>query len=184
MAWKNRREVDAANQHLSNIYRSRGRLDGLGAYLCAGGIPASFMISGGADPDEKYEPLYQFLDAFIGRYPMIVIHNNDVHMEALVAQTWQDAGVGDSAPLWVVNHRNPEFEPFAAMSDTQVVTVMRQLANKHLFDLSSAEAPERDRKLRNSDESAWKEAKIVRCRSSAHPFTSGETAGYHLSGDH
>lgn len=52
MAWKNRREVDAANQHLSNIYRSRGRLDGLGAYLCAGGIPASFMISGGADPDE------------------------------------------------------------------------------------------------------------------------------------
>lgn len=53
MAWKNRREVDVANQHLSNIYRSRGRLDGLGAYLCAGGIPASFMISGGADPDEN-----------------------------------------------------------------------------------------------------------------------------------
>ena len=55
---------------------------------------------------------------------------------------------------------------------------------KHLFDLPFAEASERDRKLRNSDESAWKEAKIVRCRSSAHPFTSGETAGYHLSGDH
>ena len=36
----------------------------------------------------------------------------------------------------------------------------------------------------NSDESPWKEAKIVRCRSSAHPFASGETAGYHLSGDH
>ncbi len=136
MAWKNRREVDAANQHLSNIYRSRGRLDGLGAYLSAGGIPASFMISGGAGPEEKYEPLYQFLDAFIGRYPMIVIHNNDVHMEALVSQTWQDAGVGDSAPLWVVNHRNPEFEPFAAMSDTQVVTVMRQLANKLCYTVT------------------------------------------------
>ena len=136
MAWKNRREVDVANQHLSNIYRSRGRLDGLGAYLCAGGIPASFMISGGADPDEKYEPLYQFLDAFVGRYPMIVIHNNDVHMEALVAQTWQDAGVGDSAPLWVVNQHNPEFEPFAAMSDTQVVTVMRQLANKLCYTVT------------------------------------------------
>ena len=68
MAWKNRREVDAANQHLS-IYRSRGRLDGLGAYSSAGGIPASFMISGGAGPEEKYEPLYQFLDAFIEGIP-------------------------------------------------------------------------------------------------------------------
>ena len=36
----------------------------------------------------------------------------------------------------------------------------------------------------NSDESPWKEAKIVRCRSSAHPFASGETAEYHLSGNH
>ena len=50
---------------------------------------------------------------------------------------------------------------------------------KHLFDLSFAEASERNRKLRNSDESPWKEAQIVRCRSSAYPFTSGETAGYH-----
>lgn len=130
MAWNNRRKVDAANQQLSKIYSSRGRLDGLGAYLCADGIPASFMISGGADPGEKYEPLYQFLDAFIGRYPIIVIHNNDAHMEELVAQAWQDAGAGDGAPLWIVNQRNPEFEPFATMSDTQVVTVMRQLANK------------------------------------------------------
>ena len=55
---------------------------------------------------------------------------------------------------------------------------------KHLFDLSLAEASERNRKLQNSDESPWKEAKIVRCRSSAHPFASGETAGYHLSGDY
>ena len=55
---------------------------------------------------------------------------------------------------------------------------------KRLFDLSFAEASERNRKLRNSDESPWKEAQIVRCRSPAHPFTSGETVGYHLSGDH
>ena len=93
MAWKNRREVDAVNQHLSNIYRSRGRLDGLGAYLSAGGIPASFMISGGAGPEEKYEPLYQFLDAFIGRYPMIVIHNNDVHMETRESETAHPYGL-------------------------------------------------------------------------------------------
>ena len=52
------------------------------------------------------------------------------------------------------------------------------------FDLSFAEASERNRQLRNSNESPWKEAKIVRCRSSAHPFASGKTAGYHMSGNH
>ena len=45
-------------------------------------------------------------------------------------------------------------------------------------------ASERNGQLRNSNESPWKEAKIVRCRSSAHPFASGKTAGYHMSGDH
>lgn len=45
------------------------------------------------------------------------------------------------------------------------------LFSKHLFNLSFAEASERNRKLRNSDESAWKEAQIVRCRSSAHPLS-------------
>lgn len=130
MAWKNNKEVVVANQHLSNVYHSRGRLDGLGAYLCANNIPANFIISGGASPNEKYEPLYQFLETFIGSYPMIVIHNNDVHMEALVAQSWQDSGVGETSPLWIVDQRHPEFEPFVSMSDMQVVTTMRQLANK------------------------------------------------------
>ena len=59
-----------------------------------------------------------------------------------------------------------------------------ELFCKHLFDLSFAEASERNRKLRNSDEFPWKAAQIVRCRSSAYPFTSGETAGCHMSGDH
>ena len=67
---------------------------------------------------------------------MIVIHNNDVHMEALVSQTWQDAGVGDSAPLWVVNHRNPEFEPFAAKKQTQGGTGRPHLANKLCYTVT------------------------------------------------
>ena len=34
------------------------------------------------------------------------------------------------------------------------------LFSKHLFNLSFAEASERNRKLRNADKSAWKEAKL------------------------
>ena len=33
---------------------------------------------------------------------------------------------------------------------------------KHLFDISFAEVSERNRQLRNSNESPWKEAQIVR----------------------
>lgn len=136
MAWKNQREAAAANQQLSNIYRSHGRLEGLGAYLCANGIPANFMISGGASPDEKYEPLYSFLAAFVGSCPMIVIHNNDMQLQALVAQTWQDAGAEAHSPLWIIDQHNPAFEPFAGMNETQVVTAMRQLANKLCYTVT------------------------------------------------
>lgn len=130
MAWKNQKRIAAANQRLSNIYHSRGQLSGLGAYLCTNQAPASFIISGGANTDEKYEPLRQFLGAFTGCCPMIVIHNNDKRMAELVEYTWQDTGAADNSPLWIVDQSHPEFEPFYGMNDTQVVTTMRQLANK------------------------------------------------------
>ena len=130
MGWRNNREVAASNQQLSNVYYSKGRLDGLGAYLCTDGVPANFVVSGGVHPDDRYEPLYDFLDTFIGRCPMIIIHNNDVHMEAIVGQAWQESGAGDQSPLWIVDRRRSGFEPFYGMSDLQVVTALRQLANK------------------------------------------------------
>lgn len=130
MAWKSNKEIAVANQYLSNVFRSRGRLDGLGAYLCTNHVPANFIISGGANSNDKYEPLYQFLETFIGSYPIIVIHNNDVQMEALVTQSWQDSDVGDTSPLWIVDQCHPEFEPFVGMNDIQVITTMQQLANK------------------------------------------------------
>lgn len=130
MGWRNKNEIALANQQLSNVYFSKGRLDGLGAYLCTNNVPANFIVSGGSHPDERYEPLYQYLDTFIGRYPMIVIHNNDVHMEAIVGQAWQEAGASEASPLWIVDQRRAEFEPFFGMNEIQVVSTMRQLANK------------------------------------------------------
>lgn len=130
MSWKDHKEIAIANHQLSNAFRSRGRLDSLGAYLCANHVPANFIVSGGASPNERYEPLYQFLDTFIGQYPMIVIHNNDTHMEALISQSWQDTGAEESSPLWLVDQKHAEFEPFFGMNDMQVVATMRQLANK------------------------------------------------------
>lgn len=125
-----RNDVDLINHQSSNVYYSRGRLEDLGAYLCAGNEPVSFVISGGTQPDDRYAPLYTFFEAFIGHFPMIILHNHDVHIEAMAIQAWEESGTCDNSPLWAANQHNPCFEPFYGMSSQQVTAVMRQLAKK------------------------------------------------------
>ncbi len=130
MSWRNKNEAEQANQQRSNVYTGRGRLEDLGAYLCRGDEPARFMISGGSQPDDRYEPLYHFFSTFIGHYPMVILHDHDVHIEAMAAQSWEESGMGEASPLWIVNQRDPAFEPFYGMEDQQVIAALRQLAKK------------------------------------------------------
>lgn len=136
MSWRNKNEAARANQQLSRVFSGRGRLEDLGAYLCRGNEPSRFIISGGFQPDDRYEPLYHFFSSFIGHYPMIVLHDHDVHMEALAAQAWEEAGLGEASPLWIVNQRNAVFEPFYEMDDQQVTAALRQLAKKLGYTVS------------------------------------------------
>lgn len=136
MAWQNKNGAAQANQQLSRVYSGRGRLEDLGTYLCRGDEPARFIISGGSQPDDRYEPLFHFFYSFIGRYPMIVLHDHDVHMEAMVAQAWEEAGLGEESPLWTVNQSNAAFEPFYGMDDQQVTAAVRQLAKKLGYTVS------------------------------------------------
>ncbi len=134
MGWRNKGEAEHANLQRSHTYAARGRLEDLGAYLCRGEEPARFMISGGFHPNDRYEPLYPFFDSFLGRYPMVVLHDHDVHMEALAAQTWEETG--EASPLWIVNQQNAAFEPFYGMSEQQVTATVRQLAKKLGYTVS------------------------------------------------
>ena len=131
MGWRNNHQVDLVNKQLSNIFTAKGRLEDIGAYLCPNSEPANFVISGGSHPDERYQPLYIFFDAVIGRLPVIILHNSDIHVEAMITQSWQSIVTSpDSSPLWIVNQRNSEFEPFFGMDEMQVVMTLRQLAYK------------------------------------------------------
>lgn len=133
--WKNN-EVGMSNQALANIYTSRGRLDEMGAFLCKDGVSANFIISGGSDDDERYQPLYQYLDAFVGTCPMIILHNSDIHMEAMVGQSWEYAKVGAERPLWMVDKRRTDFEPFLGMTPAQIFGALRQLAVKLQYTIT------------------------------------------------
>ncbi|OUQ46891.1 hypothetical protein B5E64_02405 [Drancourtella sp. An12] len=131
MGWRNNHQVNVSNRQLSNVFSAKGKLENVGAYLCPNSVPANFIISGGVHPDERYQPLYTFFDATIGRFPIIVLHNNDIHMEAMVTQAWQSiVSSSECSPLWIINQKNSEFEPFFGMNEMQVVLALRQLANK------------------------------------------------------
>ena len=120
------------NQSLSNVRFDKGALDGLGWYLCPNGSPRDFIISGGAQPDERYEPLFSFFTMVLGRLPTIVIHNRNSYLEAIVNQAWQQvtANNGNVNPLVYANTSNPIYEPFYGFSDIQVITCLRQLTTK------------------------------------------------------
>lgn len=130
MVLRRRNEAGQINQQMSNVYYAQGRLEDLGAYLCSSGELVPFVISGGAQPDERYAPLYDFFDTFIGRFPMIILHNGDIHIEAMAIQAWEASGTCEMSPLWAVNQRSARFEPFYGMSAQQVTAVVRQLAKK------------------------------------------------------
>ncbi len=125
------RRLDNSNLRASNVYVSRGRLDELSAYLCPDMTPNSFIISGGAGTDDRYEPLYEYFDAVIGRMPVIVLHNNDDYLVSMVYESWQNtAGQEGGSPLWVIDERFAEFEPFYGMGEMQLSLALRQLAQK------------------------------------------------------
>lgn len=126
------RRIEKYNQRLSNIRYDKGRLDGVGWYLCPNGEPRNFLISGGSQPDERYEPLVPFFESLIGRVPIVVVHNQNSYIEAIVNQLWRQATSNGAAggPLVIANAQNPVYEPFFGMSDIRVVACLRQLAMK------------------------------------------------------
>ena len=89
MRWNNK-GVDSTNLRISNNFMSGGKLERIAAYLCPQGNPSNFIISGGMCGDEKYQSIYPVLDNMMGKYPIIVLHNNDRYMEKMLIQLWKN----------------------------------------------------------------------------------------------
>ena len=126
MAWRN--NIDNSNMQLANVFSSRGTLENISGYLYGIDAPRNFIISGGVDPIEKYQPLFGFFNAIVGQCPLIVLHNNNKYLEAAVLRAWQH--------LWLVNYEQQNFEPFFGMDSRQVVHTLRQLAIKLHYNVT------------------------------------------------
>lgn len=128
MRWNNK-GVDSTNLRISNNFMSGGKLERIAAYLCPQGNPSNFIISGGMCGDEKYQSIYPILDNMMGKYPIIVLHNNDRYMEKMLIQLWKNRE-NEKIPYWLVNQSINKFEPFYGMAEMQIITIFRQLARK------------------------------------------------------
>ena len=128
MAPIRQRKIDKKNLRVSNAGYSTGTMRQLGTYLCEEEKPLNFVVSGGVGLDDKYSPLAYFLEMQIGRYPIIVLHNNDYKMEGMVENIYMGRQV--DTPLWFIHSDNPEYEPFFGMNEMQVIMVLRKVAEK------------------------------------------------------
>lgn len=129
------RQIDYINRQSSNTYSARGSMDALGRFICPDGALRNFVISGGSMPEDRYQPMYQVLDTFVGEIPIIILHNHNMQMEAMACSAWNEYGV-EMGPLWSVGTSNAVFEPFYGMSDLQVIATLRKLANRLEYSVS------------------------------------------------
>ncbi len=128
MAAINKRSIDGVNRERAGITFASGRSDRQGAFLCQSNRPDNFVISGGVDPEEALDLLRPYLTAYVGKYPMVVLHNGSRRLVSAVAQAWKQSGGERQSPLWVVDREHPDFEPFCGMSTPQVLNTLRRLA--------------------------------------------------------
>ena len=105
MALFGRRDVDRANRQLSHAYRSRGHLEDISGFLCPDGIPGSFLLSGGADPEERYRPLRPVLETLVGRMPILILHSGRGPLRDMAVEAWQS--YAPETPLWDIGSSSP-----------------------------------------------------------------------------
>ncbi len=132
MGWKNNRSVERSNMQISNVFSSRGALENISRFICDGGTPLNFIVSGGVEADDRYQPIYPILDMFVGQMPIIILHTGNIHIETLAAESWRNAYAdrSEAIPLWICNEKNACFEPFLNMTEMQIVSCCRLLAAK------------------------------------------------------
>ncbi len=121
----------APGQLTRDIMRGKGDNSAVGWYLCDGGRPCNFMISGDTPLGLRQETLTPLLSCVIGNMPIIAFHNGDRQLETIVCREWQRCRErGSTAPLCGIGRKNPQYEPFLDMDGRQSVSAIRQLACK------------------------------------------------------
>lgn len=117
----------------ANVYSKKGNYQQLGAVLCQNGNPLNFIISGRIS-QAQFDTLEQLVDTIIGKFPLIVLHNNHPILEQKVANVYerkiQSGTLLGDCPLWNIGKDNLVFEPLYGMDEVQIVKVLKRLAIK------------------------------------------------------
>lgn len=119
-------------KRLPGIYEEKGELRDIGSIAWQDGEMADFIISGGSRA-ERMGSVENILRYCAGRYPVVILHTGDGMVEDLIGGIWNErkiSGNGLLFPLWILNERKPEFEPFWGMSRMQVIAAVRQVAER------------------------------------------------------
>lgn len=124
-------KLQSPGQLARDIIRGKGDNSAVGWYLCDGGRPYNFIVSGDTPSGLRQETLSPLLSCVMGTMPIIVLHNGDSRVEDVVYRAWQRCREGGSAaPLCGMGSKDPQYEPFLDMNGRQLVSAIRQLACK------------------------------------------------------
>lgn len=114
------------NRRLANVAYSSGELSALCYYIDDGCFPSNFMICGGPGTVNRYRPVEIYLDKYIGRIPIIILHNRNTLLETIAYRISARKEMA-AAPI-IINRNNPVFEPFYGMSPAQAPGALHRIA--------------------------------------------------------
>lgn len=126
------KKTNRINEINSNIFSSRGSLESLYTFCVSpNGEPYNFLISGGNYAQLREQPLMPFVEHMIGRFPIILLHNDNREMERMIQSVWKQSGVDELAcPLWIASNQTKIMEPCYGMTAAQIVKIVRNIARK------------------------------------------------------
>lgn len=133
----NERGIQRYNARTANVVAYSGELQAVSSFLLPGDRTISFIISGGT-ASQRYEPLLPVFMMNVGVNPVLVLHDHDTAMEALVQHVWKDKCLasGQRILMCAVNESTPRFEPFFGMSPILAIRCLRRVAEKLPYTVS------------------------------------------------
>lgn len=115
------RQMEYENQTQAKILHSAGTVEALAGFLYGGGKIQNFMISGSAPGTNTFLPVKELLSVLRGKIPVVIFTGRPGAPQVTA---------GYHSGIWYISSENREFEPFSGMSEIQIISALRHLAQR------------------------------------------------------
>lgn len=116
------------------VVAQRGTITGLATYLGNDQGTGNFMIIGGGSTPERELLLESFIADHPGTVPMIILHPSLPWIESRVLESSNHLNQGRP---WKAGKEQPIYEPLIGMTDRQVTNVLRGIAKRMEYTITS-----------------------------------------------